>query len=150
MKDELTIRKASSSDVEEIWELMRIEKELWSTEKILMNIEDLFVIIYKNSIISVLYGTLKPGMEKIYWVLGHPMYPEKAVCNLMIFWFWGILCRNPVEEAVLELQTNKIKIGIKSKKARIFTNNEAEGVLNEVSIEQGIGVSYLSTARGTD
>lgn len=150
MNDELIIRKAGFSDVEQIWELLRTEKELWSTEKILNNFENLFVIINRKNIVSVLYGTLSPGNEKIYWVAVHPMYPQKAVSNLMIYWFWGIVCRNPVDEAVLELQKDTFKDRIFSGKNKFFPNKKAEGVINEVSIKQGIGVPDLSTARGTD
>jgi hypothetical protein len=148
MKSEITIRKADFNDTEEIWELLRVEKEMWSTEKILMNIENLFVIIYKNSIISVLHGTTVPGREKIDWVAVHPGYPENSVSYSMIYMFWGIICRKPAERAVYKVPDDVFS---KSRqKIKNHLDNGMEGVLNEVSFEQGIGVSNLSAVGGTD
>ena len=149
--DEITIRQAVCADAEEIWELLRIEKELWSIEKILVNIENFFVIIKKKSIISILHGTFNPGMEKINWVVVHPMYPEKAVCLSMIFGFWGVMCRKPVNDAAFKVVSKAvIKNRYKNGNINIFTNNKAEGVSNEISSEQGIGVSHLSAVGGAD
>ena len=148
MKGEITIRKADFADMEEMWELLRTEKDMWSTEKIHMNIENLFVIIYKNSIVCVLYGTLVPGREKIDWIAVHPMYPEKSVGYSMIYAFWGILCRRPVDKAVFERPNTVFSKDVQNTKT--VPDNGVEGVLNEISIEQGIGVSNLSAVGGTD
>lgn len=148
MESEITIRKANFTDIEAIWELLRVEKEMWSAEKILMNIENLFVIIYKNSIACVLHGTLAPGREKIDWVAVHPMYPENSVSYSMIYMFWGIICRKPMEKAVFKVPNDVFS---KNRlKAKTNFDNEMEGVSNEVSIEQGIGVSNLSAVGGAD
>lgn len=133
MVDDILIRKAVDSDVEEIWELLRAEREMWSTERILAGIDGFFVVIYKRNIVCVINGVFIPGKSRINWVAVHPMLPESSVSIAMVYCLWGIIYRKPVNDINYALHSDNM-----------------EGVINEIQSGQRFRVSNLSAIEGTD
>jgi N-acetylglutamate synthase-like GNAT family acetyltransferase len=98
---EIVIRKAVDSDIEEIWELLRAEREMWSTDRILAGIDGLFVVINKQRIVCVINGIFSAGKCKIDWVAVHPMFPKSSVTLAAICGLCGILYRKPASDIAL-------------------------------------------------
>lgn len=151
MVDEVVIRQANETDAEGIWDLLLADSKMVDIEKIRMNIRSFFVIIYQGKIISVMKGIFTPGVERVQMVAVHPMYPEKTVALAMICALLGVVCRN-TPDYIRQGMLKEIKFGnwLKSGLADINSDKIIEGVINEFSSEQEVGISYLPTTEGTD
>lgn len=91
----IIIRPAEEIDVEQIQKVLHNEGEMWDIDKIVMNIKRLFILIYQNKIIGVLYGNLTPHKFEISWGVVHPMYPENSIRTAMRQAIGDVLMHQP-------------------------------------------------------
>lgn len=92
---QIILRPARSEDAEEIWHLLHNEGKGWGIERIINEVERLYVLMYQKRYLGVLCGTISPGREDMSWVVVHPMYPESPLRTAMIEGLWGVLLRQP-------------------------------------------------------
>lgn len=92
---EIVIRKAVPADAGEIWHLLHNNNIHWGINRILQEINSLTVLSFDQKLLGVIHGSVNPGLEKIFWVAGHPMYPEDALVAAMAYGLFGVNCRLP-------------------------------------------------------
>lgn len=96
--DAIILRPAQVSDAKEIWHLIHAEGKGCSIDRILQEIDRIYVLTYRKRYLGVLCGTFTPGRETVSWVAVHPMYPESSLKTAMIKGLWGVLCRRPYRD----------------------------------------------------
>lgn len=96
--NEITIRKAIPSDAKAIWHLLYCENKVWDVDRIIKEINSLYVLSLGKKLVGVSYSTATPGCEKIAWVAVHPMYPEGSVRAFLAYGLLGVICRLPETE----------------------------------------------------
>ena len=95
MEAEIVIRKARRFDINEIWRLLHNENMAWDDDKILREIDRLYLLTYGNKLLSILHGSFIRGSESVSFVAVHPMYPEDSLRSAVIHSLLGIVCRRP-------------------------------------------------------
>jgi hypothetical protein len=81
--DAVIIRPAEKLDLKSIWHLLHANCKVWSDEMICNELPELFVLTYRERIISVFHGTIKSDRIEEFWIITHPFY-EKYLIKLAI------------------------------------------------------------------
>lgn len=79
----ICIRKACFRDADNLFWLLHSESIPWNTSQINANISSVYVMTYEGKLIGATCYSAKGGHTEILWTAIHPMYPEKALSDIL-------------------------------------------------------------------
>ncbi len=126
----IILRPAEITDAEAIRQVIHAEGKTWDLERIIANIDSLFVLIYQKRILGVLCGTFTPGKETVSWVSVHPMYPESSLGMAMVQGLRGVLSRRPLHDRGREIRQ---EFSVGHRFGAFFSHFKVRGVKNGFS-----------------
>lgn len=91
----ICFEKAHPLDLRSIWYLLHANSRMLSEERLLADLDRLYILHYRQRILGVLCGTYEQRKVIIHWVAVHPLYPEKSLREAMIREFTAVICREP-------------------------------------------------------
>ena len=79
----IEIRKAVSTDVERIWDILHAESYGWDNDTIEKRLSGLYVLVRSGAIIAVACVASRQDRLFTEWTAVHPMHPEKQTADIL-------------------------------------------------------------------
>ncbi|TCL67399.1 hypothetical protein EDC14_101488 [Hydrogenispora ethanolica] len=101
----IIFQAAQPRDSAAIWRLLHANSRGWDKERIEDNLSRLYLLFAGDKLLGVLCGEGGAGETLIHWIEVHPLFPERAVAEIMIREYREIYWRT-VPQTLRRLECN--------------------------------------------